>query len=143
MQFRIPTKTYGHISRKEHRQLPAPVQQQQQIPTAGKKRIDFPKYHKLRRFRPGTLALRQIRKYQKSTDLLIPKLPFRRLIRQIVNDEAPDKRIQESALEALQEASETFLVSLLEEANICALHARRVTIQPKDIRLCMRIRGDQ
>ena len=60
----------------------------------------------MRRFRPGTVALREIRKFQKSTNLLIPKLPFRRLIRQLTQDVSPDKRFQETALLALQEASE-------------------------------------
>lgn len=95
---------------------------------------------KPKRFRPGTVALRQIRKYQKSTDLLVPKLPFRRLVREIALDVDNQKRFQSSALLALQEAAEAYLVGLLEEANLCAIHGHRVTIMPKDIRLANRIR---
>ncbi|KAJ3763652.1 histone H3 [Lentinula raphanica] len=98
-----------------------------------------------RRFRPGTVALREIRKYQKSTDLLIRKLPFSRLIREIAQDMTTvsdaDLRWQSSALLALQEATEAFLVHLFEDANLCALHAKRVTIMQRDIQLARRIRG--
>lgn len=96
------------------------------------------------RFRPGTVALRQIRKYQKSTELLIRKLPFQRLVREVMQELKPseDLRMQASALAALQEASEAYLVSLFEDTNLCAIHAGRVTIMPADIRLARRIRGD-
>ena len=97
-------------------------------------------YH---RYRPGTVALQQIRKYQKSTDLLIQKLPFRRLVREIAGNIDNQKRFQESALQAIQEAAEAYIVSLLEEANLCAIHAKRVTIQPKDLQLSKRLRGIQ
>ena len=96
---------------------------------------------KKRRYRPGTVALRQIRKYQKSTDLLISKMSFRRLVRSIATDIDNQKRFQESALLALQEASESYLVSMLEDANLCAVHEHRITIQPKDIHLASRLRG--
>jgi len=95
------------------------------------------------RFRPGTVALREIRKYQKSTELLIRKLPFQRLVREIAQDIKYDLRFQSSALLALQEASETYLVGLFEDTNLCAIHARRVTIMPKDIQLARRIRGER
>ena len=95
-----------------------------------------------RRYRPGTVALRQIRKYQRSTDLLIAKLPFRRLVRQIATDIDNQKRFQATALQAIQEAAEAFLVGLLEEANLCAIHAKRVTLQSKDIQLARKIRCD-
>ena len=95
-----------------------------------------------RRYRPGTVALRQIRKYQRSTDLLIAKLPFRRLVREIATNLDNQKRFQETALQAIQEASEAFLVGLLEEANLCAIHAKRVTLMSKDIQLARKIRGD-
>ena len=81
----------------------------------------------MRRFRPGTVALREIRKFQKSTNLLIPKLPFRRLVRQLTQDVSPDKRFQETALLALQEASEAYLTGLLEDANTCAIHSHAHT----------------
>ena len=96
------------------------------------------------RYRPGTVALREIRRYQKSTDLLIRKLPFQRLIREIGSDFIrKDLRFQGSALLALQEASEAYLMGLFENANLCATHAKRVTVMPKDIQLARRIRGDR
>ncbi|QRW26889.1 Core histone H2A/H2B/H3/H4 [Rhizoctonia solani] len=87
------------------------------------------------RFRPGTVALREIRRYQKSTELLIRKLPFQRLVREIAQDFKTDLRFQSSAVLALQEASEAYLVSLFEDTNLAAIHAKRVTIQPKDLPL--------
>ena len=98
---------------------------------------------KPRKYRPGTVALREIRKYQKSTDLLIRKLPFQRLVREIAQDYKTDLRFQSLAVLALQEASEAYLVALFEGANLCAIHAKRVTIMPKDIRLSRRIRGER
>jgi len=95
------------------------------------------------RFRPGTVALREIRKYQKSTDLLIRKLPFQRLVREIANDFKTDLRFQSHAIQAMQEASEAYLVSLFEDTNLCAIHAKRVTIFPKDMQLARRIRGER
>ena len=99
------------------------------------------KVRKPRRFRPGTVALRQIRKYQKSTELLIRKLPFQRLVREVVweFDKTRTLRLQSTAILALQEASESFLVNMFENVNHCALHAGRVTIQPKDIYLWNRM----
>lgn len=95
------------------------------------------------RFRPGTVALREIRKYQKSTELLIRKLPFQRLVREIAQDYKDDLRFQSAAVAALQEASESYLVGLFEDTNLCAIHAKRVTIMPKDIQLARRIRGER
>ena len=95
------------------------------------------------RFKPGTVALREIRKYQKSTDLLIRKLPFQRLVREIAQDYKSDLRFQSAAVAALQEASESYLVSLFEDTNLCAIHAKRVTIMNKDIQLARRIRGER
>ena len=99
------------------------------------------------RYRPGTVALREIRRYQKSTDLFIRKAPFQRLVRKIaetffINGEDP-LRFQSTALLALHEASEAYLVSLFEDTNSCAIHAKRVTIMPKDMRLALRIRGER
>jgi len=94
------------------------------------------------RYRPGTVALREVRKYQKTTGLLIRKLPFQRLVREVAQDVHPDLRFQSTAVLALQEASEAYLVGLFQDTNLCALHARRVTITPKDIQLARRIRGD-
>ena len=96
------------------------------------------------RYRPGTVALREIRRYQKSTELLIRKLPFQRLVREIAQDFISDKlRFQVSAVIALQEAAEAYLVGLFEDTNLAALHAKRVTILPKDIQLARRIRSER
>ena len=102
------------------------------------------------RYRPGTVALKQIRQYQKSTELLIRKLPFQRLVREIACDQdvitsplCGKVRFQSAAVMALQEASEAYLVGLFEDSNLCAIHAKRVTIMPKDIQLARRIRGER
>ncbi|KAJ1821488.1 centromeric DNA-binding histone H3-like protein cse4 [Coemansia sp. RSA 2599] len=103
-----------------------------------------------RRTPNGLKALREIRMFQKSTDMLISKLPFARVVREIAQDYVGDYthsgtpsglRWQSSAILALQEASEAFLVHLFEDANLCALHAKRVTIMQRDIQLARRIRG--
>mmetsp|Transcript_7544 Transcript_7544/g.11287 ORF Transcript_7544/g.11287 Transcript_7544/m.11287 type:complete len:137 (+) Transcript_7544:180-590(+) len=95
------------------------------------------------RHRPGTVALREIRRYQKSTELLIRKLPFQRLVKEIAQDMKSGFRFQSTAILALQEASEAYLVGLFEDVNLCAIHAKRVTIMPKDIHLARRIRGER
>ena len=95
------------------------------------------------RYRPGTVALREIRRYQKSTELLIRKLPYQRLVREIAQDFKTDLRFQSAAIMALQEASEAYIVGLFEDTNLCAIHAKRVTIMPKDIQLARRIRGER
>ena len=95
------------------------------------------------RYRPGTVALREIRKYQKSTELLIRKLPFQRLVREIAQDFKQDLRFQATAIMALQEAAESYLVGLFEDTNLCGIHCKRVTIMPKDIQLARRIRGER
>ena len=102
------------------------------------------------RYRPGTVALKQIRQYQKSTELLIRKLPFQRLVREIASNSEVIKsplcgkvRFQSAAIMALQEATEAYLVGLFEDSNLCAIHARRVTFMPKDIQLARRIRGER
>lgn len=95
------------------------------------------------RYRPGTRALMEIRRYQKSVDLLIRRLPFQRLVREITLEFKNDLRIQSTAIMALQEAAEAYLVGLFEDTNLCAIHANRVTIMPKDIQLARRIRGER
>ena len=95
------------------------------------------------RWRPGVVALREIRKYQKSSELLIRKLPFQRLVREIAQDFKLDLKFQSTAILALQEAAEAYLVGLFEDANLCAIHAKRVTLMPKDIDLARRIRGER
>ena len=96
------------------------------------------------RYRPGTVALREIRKYQKNTDLLIRKLPFQRVVREICQYTLKkDPKFQSTAMLALQEAAEAYLVGVFEDTNLCAIHAKRVTIMPKDIQLARRIRGER
>lgn len=98
---------------------------------------------KSHRYRPGSVALREIRKYQKCTELLIPRHPFQRLVREITQTTVGKEiRFQSTALLALQEAAEAYIVGLFEDANLCTLHARRVTIFPKDIQLARRIRHE-
>ena len=94
------------------------------------------------RFRPGTVALREIRRYQKSTELLLRKLPFQRLVREVASEYKADLRFQATAIAALQEATEAYMVSLFEDSNLCAIHGKRVTVQPKDMQLARRIRGE-
>ena len=96
---------------------------------------------KTRRFRPGTVALRQIRKYQKSTELLIRKIPFQRLVKEIVRELFPTEsfRFQSTAILALQEASESFLVRMFDQCNDICIHGKRVTVQQKDIQLWKRL----
>ena len=94
------------------------------------------------RYRAGTAALQDIRHFQKTTALLIRKLPFQRLVREIAQDFKTDLRFQSAAILCLQEAAEAYLVRLFDDANLCAIHARRVTIMPKDILLARRIRGE-
>ncbi|KAI0911937.1 histone H3-like centromeric protein cse-4 [Ustulina deusta] len=101
-------------------------------------------YPRRRRYRPGTLALKEIRRLQNSTDLLMRKLPFSRVVREIALSIRPKDegmRWQSQAIAALQEAAEAFLVHLFEDSNLCAIHAKRVTIMQKDIQLARRIRG--
>jgi histone H3 len=98
---------------------------------------------KPRRFRPGTLALREIRRYQKSTELLIRKMPFQRLLREVAGTIRNDLRFQSTALLAMQEAAEAYLVGLFEDTNLCAIHAKRITILVKDMQLARRIRGEK
>ena len=98
---------------------------------------------KAHRFKPGTVALREIRRFQKSTELLIRKLPFQRLVREIAQEFKSDLRFQSQAVLALQEAAEAYMVGLFEDTNLCAIHAKRVTIMPKDIQLARRIRGER
>ena len=103
------------------------------------------KVRKAHRFRPGTVALREIRRYQKSTELLIRKLPFQRLVREIMAEFSirENMRIQASAVAALQEAAEMYLTGLFDDTNLIAIHAKRVTIMPRDMKLALRLRGER
>ena len=92
-------------------------------------------FKKPHRYRPGTVALREIRRYQKSTELLLRRSPFMRLVREIAQDFKSDLRFTSQAIECLQTACEAFVVRRFENANRCAIHAKRVTIFPKDMQL--------
>ena len=108
-------------------------------PTRG----EAPVVQRKKRYRTGTVALREIQRYQKSTELLIRKLPFQRLVREIMTDFKADFRVGEGVMPALQEAAEAYLVGLFEDTNLCAIHTKRVTIMPKDIQLARKIRGER
>mmetsp|Transcript_3901 Transcript_3901/g.5064 ORF Transcript_3901/g.5064 Transcript_3901/m.5064 type:complete len:143 (+) Transcript_3901:59-487(+) len=95
------------------------------------------------RFRPGTVALRDIKKYQKGTELLLRKLPFQRLVREIALSGKDGLRFQASAVLAMQEATEAHMVNLFADTCLCAIHGRRVTIMPKDVQLARRLRGER
>ena len=86
-------------------------------------------------------ALTEIRHYQKSTALLIRKLPFGRLVREIIQQISTELRVTSDALESLQEAAEAYLVRVFEDSNLCAIHAKRVTVMPKDFALAQRLRS--
>jgi len=96
-----------------------------------------------RRYRPGTVALRDIRKFQRSGELLLSKFPFQRLVREVAQEYTNAPRFQASAVLALQEAAEAYLVGLFQDAQLCAVHAKRVTVMSKDIQLARRIRGER
>ena len=100
-------------------------------------------HRKPHRYRPGSVAIREIRRYQKSTELLIRKLPFQRLCREIMQEFKTDLRMQSTAILALQEAAEAYIVGLFEDTNLCAIHAKRVTVKPRDMQLARRIRGER
>ncbi|KAG7174466.1 histone H3-5-like [Homarus americanus] len=131
--------------------FPSPAEETPEAtPTTSEKRKKSTSFYKKKRrtpgkrklrFRPGTVALREIRHFQRGTNLLIPKLPFSRLVREILVGFRKDFRVQSLALMALQEAAECYIVGLLEMANLCSIHAKRVTIYPQDLKLVRRIRG--
>ena len=113
----------------------------QQSSTASRATPRAPGAKRRFRYRPGTKALREIRKYQKSTNCLIQKIPFQRVVRDAMEKHGRgDFRIQSIALLALQEAAESYLVGVFEDANHCAIHAKRVTVMPKDMHLALRLR---
>lgn len=95
------------------------------------------------RYRPGTVALREIRKFQKSTELLVRKQPSQRLVREISQNFKADVRFQTTSVLALQEASEAYIVGLMENANVCSIHAKHVTIMFRDMQHAIRIRGER
>lgn len=94
------------------------------------------------RYKPGEVAMQEIRKFQKSTELLMRKVPFQKLVREVAQAYKPDIRFQTKAILALQVAAEVHLARLFEDTNLCAIHAKRVTIMSKDMDLARRIRGE-
>ena len=115
----------------------------QEAKEAGHLYADDPTKKRKNCFRPGYLALNKIRHYQKKVHLLIRKLPFQRLVREIAQHFSPDLRFRSATITALQEASEAYLICLFEDSNLCAIHAKWVTIMPKDIQLVRHIRGER
>ena len=129
-----------------HKQLQPKVQKKKGQAKGGGKTLPPSQQpmRKPRRYWPGTVALCEIRRYQKSMELLIRKLPFQRLVRELAQDLGKiNIRFQSGAIMALQEASEAYLVGLLEDANLCTVHAKRVTIMTKDIQLARQIQGER
>jgi histone H3/H4 len=131
---------------KDHRKSSTPVLKPsiRKDKSAGKQPRNLTPPRKLHRFRPGTKALMEIRKLQKSTHMLIPRMPFARLVREVAIDvtRCKELRWQTDALMCLQEAAEAYLVTLFEDTVLCAIHAKRVTVMPKDMNLARRIRGE-
>lgn len=133
-----------HLQNKKDLQVAAQTGQDVNAVKAAREARDAEKQGttKKTRYRPGTVALREIRRYQKGSELLVRKMPFQRLVREIAQEFKTDLRFQGSAILAMQEACESYLVGLFEDANLCAIHAKRITIMPVDIQLSKRIRGE-
>ena len=120
----------------------SPAARKAAAPGGGRKETAPGGIKKPHRYRPGTVALREIRRYQKGTELLMRKAPFQRLVKEIAQDFAKSpKRMQATAVQALQEADEAFGVTCFEDSNLCAIHAKRVTVMPKDLQLVAKIKG--
>lgn len=130
----------GRIKAKVDRYVPKPRTTRHPV-RAARRADDAPPVQ--RRYRPGTRALREIRHFQKRTGVLIPRKPFERVVREVVDGHFSGYRIQESAFLTLQQASEAYLVDLFADSNLCAIDAKRVTIMPKDMKLALRIRGER
>lgn len=141
----FPPTDMGRVKNVTPQRCPPFVAKTRRKPTAAARRrihanagIRMP----VRHYRPGTVALREIRHFQKHPGLLIPQAPFKRLVREIADNVAtPGMRFQEAAFSALQEVGEQHVVQLFEDAVLCASHAKRVTVTLKDIMLARRIRG--
>ena len=95
-----------------------------------------------RKYRPGMRALRDIKMYQRSTDLLLPKIALYRVIKEMTAKIFPDARYSNAAINAIQNCVESHMIGLFEDTNLCAIHAGRATIMTKDMRLARRIRGE-
>ena len=124
-----------------HKPLPGQAKQVKPPCKRGTAQPAGPK--KRHRYRPSTVALREIHWYQKLTKLLIRRLPFQRLVREIAQDMKGRLNVASWAILALQEAAEAYLIGLFEDTNLCAIHAKCITIMPKDIQLTRHIRGER
>ncbi len=109
---------------------------------ATKRDYAIPSVRKPHRYRRGTVVLKEIRRLQKSTDLLIPKESFQKLVREVAYELDCDLKFQSTAILALQESVEAYIIELLEDTNLYAVHAKRVTIMPRDLYLARRTRGE-
>ncbi|XP_064552724.1 uncharacterized protein LOC135438356 [Drosophila montana] len=134
-----------HIKQTPHQKMIGKAPRKPLTPKVTRKMAPpgLPEVRQPHRYRPGAAVLREIRRYQRSSELLIHKQPFQRLVRQISQEFGCRMRIQPAALAAMQEAAESYLVGLFEESNLCALHGQRKTLMPKDLLLAQRIRGDK
>ena len=131
---------------RRHQPLPGRAKQpRSQLRAKSKKGTAQPAEGKKKpcQYRPGTVTLREICRYQNSTELLIRRLPFQRLVREIAQDYKARLNFASGAILALQEAAEAYLVGLFKDTNLCAIHAKRITIMPKDIQLARRIHGER
>ena len=128
---KVSSKSKGKAARPSKKTAPA---------MKGIKKVDAER--KKMKFKAGTVALREIKRYQKTTSLLLPRAPFMRLVKNIAHGYDSNLRFASNAIQALQESSEAYLVGVFEDANLCAIHANRVTIMKKDMSLARRIRGD-
>uniref|UniRef100_A0A5S6QSV6 Histone domain-containing protein n=1 Tax=Trichuris muris TaxID=70415 RepID=A0A5S6QSV6_TRIMR len=142
-------KLYGKDQRRREtgsRRSPAPTANEAKSKDKKKsklKKVKEEKKKRIRRRRPGVVALQEIRFYQRGTELLMRRAPFHRVIREIVKRLGRiDLRFQRAAMEVLQTAAEAYTVGVMEDTNLACIHAKRVTIMPKDIKLALRLRGD-
>lgn len=100
-----------------------------------------------RRYKPGTVALREVRRYQRGTDLLIRRLPYQRFVRSVADthasgtNNAEGLRFQGAAIDLLQEASENYLISCLIDAKKLSAHANRIGVNKRDIAMVLEVRN--
>ena len=134
--------TYMSRQKKKPQQPVAGKSPRKKLLTKAARKMMAPQRRKLR-YGPGTVALQQIRRYQKTTDLLIRKLPFYRLVKEILQSFGMNYRMTPGTVNALQEPAEAYLVGLFKDSNLCAIHAKRITIMSKDIQLTHCIRGER
>lgn len=117
--------------------------------SSGGKSLSFAKPKPKKKFRPGTVALREIRRYQRDTSFIIKKAPLERIIKEILNENSSmttfpnGVRIRLGTQYAIREALEQYVVNVLEDANLCCLQAKMITVRPKDVQLALRIRGER